>query len=122
MYKIRKQAGWTFIGIIFSIIPLAVLGYVVMKSVPPYLESFNVASAVNSLKKEVDLKDKPKEEIYRLLQKRFEINDVHSVEKDHVNIQKAPTETSVTIDYESRVPLFSNIALVFTFHKSAVLR
>ena len=122
MYKIRKQAGWTFIGVIFSIIPLAVLGYIVMKSVPPYLESFNVASAVNSLKKETDLKDKPKEEIYRLLQKRFEINDVHSVEKDHVKIQKAPTETSITIDYESRVPLFSNIALVFTFHKSAVLR
>ena len=122
MYRIRKQAGWTFIGVIFSVIPLAILGYIIMKAVPPYLESFSVGSAVNSLKKDIDLKDKPKEEIYKLLQKRFEINDVHSVEKDHIKIQKTPTETSVTIDYESRVPLFSNIALAFTFHKSVVLR
>ena len=122
MYRIRKQAGWTFIGIILIVIPLGLIGYVVMRAIPAYIESYSVGDAVYSLKKEIDLKDQSKEEIYRLLQKRFEINDIHSVAKDHIKIQKTPTETSVTIDYESRVPLFGNIALAFTFHKSAVLR
>ena len=122
MYSVRNQAGVTLIGIIFTLIPLAVLAYIIMKGVPAYVESYNVGRAVDSLKKEVDLKDKPQEEIYRLLQKRFAVYDVHSVIKDDIKIDKTFTDVTVTIDYESRVPLFSNIALAFTFQKSAVLR
>ena len=122
MYSAKNQAGLTFISIVLMLIPIGLVAYIIMKAVPSYIESYIVGDVINSLKKEIDLKDKSKEEIYRMIQKRFETNDIHSVEKNDIKIQKTPTEVSVTIDYEARVPLFSNAALALSFHKSAVVR
>ena len=121
MYRTRNQAGLTFIGAILILIPLGFIAYVVMRAVPAYLEAYSIGDAINSLKKEIDLRDKSKEEIYRMIQKRFEGNIIHSVRKDDIKIQKTPNEVSVTVDYETRVPLFSNAALALSFHKSAVV-
>ena len=122
MYSAKNQVGFTFIGIILILIPVAFIAYLIVKAVPAYVEALSVGDAVNSLKKEIDLKDKSKEEIYKMIQKRFEVNDIRSVTKDDVKVQKTSTEVSVTIDYEARVPLFSNVTLVLSFHKSAVMR
>jgi len=122
MYSTRNQAGFTFIGIILILIPIGFVAYIVMRAVPAYIEAYNVEDVVKSLKKEIDLKDKSKEDIYKMIQKRFDINDIHSVRKEDIKIQKTLNEVSVTVDYEARVPLFSNVALAFSFHKSTVLR
>ena len=122
MYSAKNQAGLTFLGIVLILIPIGLLAYMIMKAIPAYIESYSVGYVVNSLKKEIDLKDKSKEEIYKMIQKNFEVNDIHSVEKGDIKIQKTPTEVSVTIDYEARVPLFSNAVLALSFHKSAVVR
>lgn len=122
MHRARNQAGLTFIGIIFILIPILLVAYVVVRAVPAYIEAYSVGDVINSLKKEIDLKDKPKEEIYKMIQKRLEINNIQSVTQDNIKIQKTPTEVTVTVDYESRIPLFGNAALALAFHKSAVLR
>ena len=112
----------TFIGLILILIPVGFIVHIFMKAVPAYIEAYSVGDAINSLKKEIDLRDKSKEEIYRMIQKRFDVNDIHSVGKDDIKIQKTPDAVSVTVDYESRIPLFSNVALALSFHKSAVVR
>jgi hypothetical protein len=122
MYSAKNQAGLTFIGTVLILIPIGLVAYIIAMAVPAYIESYSVGYVVNSLKKEIDLKDKSKEEIYKIIQKNFEVSDIHSVEKGDIKIQKTPTEVSVTIDYEARVPLFSNAALALSFHKSAVMR
>jgi hypothetical protein len=122
MRSAKQQAGVTFIGAILLLIPIAFVAYVAMKAVPAYIESYNVGDVLNSLKKEADLKEKSKDEIYRMIQKRFDINDIHSVGKEDIKIQKTSNEVTISIDYETKVPLFSNAALALSFHKSAVLR
>lgn len=122
MYSARNQAGATFIGIIFILVPIVIVGYMIMRAVPAYIEAYSIGDALNSLKKEIDLKDKPKEEIYKMIQKRFEVNDIRSVGKDDIKIQKTPTEVSISVAYEAKPPLFSNIALAIAFQKSVVLR
>src|SRR5262249_18261304 len=102
MRSTQQQAGVTFIGIILLLIPISCVAYVPMRSLPAYIESYNVGDVLNSLKKEVDLKDKSKDEIYRMLQKRFEINDIHSVGREDIKIQKAQNEITVAIDYETK--------------------
>jgi len=121
MYSVKRQSGLTAISIFFILILVGFVGYIFVKAVPAYIEAYGVEDVVNSLKKEVDLKDKSKEDIYKVIQKRFEVNDIRSVRKDDIKIQKTPGEVSVTIDYEARVPLFSNIELALSFHKSAVV-
>ena len=122
MHSVTKQAGLTSISIFLVLILVGFAVYIFMKTVPAYIEAYNVGDVVNSLKKEVDLRDKSKEDIYKMIQKRFDMNDIRSVEKDDIKIQKTLTEVSVTIDYEAKIPLFSNIALALSFHKSAVVR
>jgi hypothetical protein len=122
MHSTRNQAGLTFIGLILILIPVGFIVYIFMKAVPAYIEAYSVGDAINSLKKEIDLHDKSKEEIYKMIQKRFDVNDIHSVGKDDIKIQKTPNNVSVTVDYEARIPLFSNAALALSFHKSAVVR
>ena len=122
MHKVKNQAGLTAIGLILILILVGLGVYIILRVAPVYIEALSVGDVVNSLKKELDLKEKPREEIYNMIKKRLDVNDIKSVEKDDITIQKTVNDVTVTIDYEARVPLFWNVALAFSFHKSAVMR
>ena len=122
MHRAKHQAGLTAIGLILILIPVGLAVYIVLKVAPVYIEALSVGDAVNSLKKEFDLKEKSREEIYSMLKKRLDVNNITSVDKDDIKIQKTVNDVTVTIDYEARAPLFGNVALAFSFHKSAVVR
>lgn len=122
MYSARHQAGVTAIGIFLMLIPNVLLGYMIVRGVPAYIEAYTIGDALNSLKKEIDLKDKSKEDIYKMIQKRFEVNNIQSVKRDDVKIEKKPAEVSVETAYEAKVPVFGNISLAFSFHKRVVVR
>jgi hypothetical protein len=122
MHRVKSQAGLTAIGLILILIPVGLAVYIVLRVAPVYIEALSVGDVVNSLKKELDLKEKSREEISKLIQKRlYEINNVSSVARDDIKIQKTVNDVTVTIDYEARVPLFGNAALALAFHKRAVI-
>jgi len=123
MHRAKNQAGLTTIGLILILIPVGLAVYIILRVAPVYIEAFSVGDVVNSLKKEMDLKEKSPEEIKTIIKKRLEVNNISSVDiKDDVKIHKTVNAVTVTIDYETRVPLFWNVALAFSFHKSAVMR
>jgi hypothetical protein len=104
------------------LIPLVLVVYIVMRADPAYIEFLSVGNAINSLKKEPDLKEKSQGDIYTMIKNRFDINDIHRVEKDDVKIQKTTNAVSINIAYEAKVPLFWNVSLALSFHKSVVVR
>jgi hypothetical protein len=122
MHRAKNQAGLTTIGFILLLIPLGMAVYIFLRAAPAYIEALSVGDVVNSLKKELDLRDKPREEIYGMIKKRLDVNNISNVDKDDVKIQKTINDVTVTIDYEARVPLFWNVALALSFHKRAVVR
>ena len=123
MHRVKSQAGLTAIGLILTLIPVGLVVYIILRVAPVYIEALSVGDVVNSLKKELDLKEKSREEISKMIQKRlYEINNVSSVDRDDIKIQKTVNDVTVTIDYEARVPLFGNVALALDFHKRAVIR
>ena len=121
MHRVQNQAGITVIGLIFILVPFALIGYIIMRAVPVYIESLSVGDAINSLKKEPEIKEKSRDEIYKMIRKRLDVNNITSVEKDNIDIQKTVNDVKVTIDYQAKVSLFGNVALAFSFHKSAVM-
>jgi hypothetical protein len=121
MHRANHQAGVTAIGLILTLIPVGLIAYIVMRAAPAYIEAFSVGDVVNSLKKELDVREKSREEIYSMIKKRLDVNNISSVDKDDIKIQKTTNNVTVTIDYEARVPLFWNVALALSFHKHAVL-
>ena len=122
MHRAKNQAGLTAIGLILILIPVGLAVYIILKAAPAYIEAFSVGDVVNSLRKELDLKEKSREEIYTTIKKRLDVNNISSVDKDDIKIQKTVNDVTVTIDYETRVPLFWNVALAFSFNKRAVMR
>ena len=122
MHRVKNQAGLTAIGLILILIPVGLAVYIILRAAPAYIEALSVGDVVNSLKKEMDLKEKSREEIYTMIKKRLDVNNITSVEKDDIKIQKTVNDVTVTIDYEARVPLFWNVALALSFHKRAVVR
>jgi uncharacterized protein DUF4845 len=122
MHRAKHQAGLTAIGLILILIPIGLAVFIVMKVAPVYIEALSVGDVVNSLKKELDLKEKSREEIYTMIKKRLDVNNISSVDKDDIKIQKTVNDVKVAIDYEANVPLFGNVALALSFHKSAVMR
>jgi len=121
MHRVQNQAGITVIGLIFILVPFALIGYIIMRAVPVYIESLSVGDALNSLKKEPEIKEKSRDEIYKMIRKRLEVNNITSVEKEDIDIQKTLNDVKVTVDYQAKAPLFGNVALAFSFHKSAVM-
>jgi hypothetical protein len=123
MHRVKNQTGLTAIGLILTLIPVGLAVYIILRVAPVYIEALSVGDVVNSLKKELDLKEKSREEISKMIQKRlYEINNVSRVDRDDIKIQKTVNDVTVTIDYEARVPLFGNVALALDFHKRAVIR
>ena len=122
MHRAKHQAGVTAIGLILALIPVGLIVYIVMRAAPAYIEAFSVGDVVNSLKKELDLREKSREEIYSMIKKRFDVNNISSVDKDDIKIQKTVNDVTVAVDYEARVPLFWNVARALSFHKRAVVR
>src|SRR5712691_4555647 len=123
MHRAKHQAGLTAIGLILILIPVGLAVYIILRVAPVYIEALSVGDVVNSLKKEIDLKEKSQEEIKNMIKKRLDVNNISNVDiKDDVKIQKTVNNVTVTIDYEARVPLFWNVALAFSFNKRAVVR
>lgn len=122
MHRTQSQAGLTFIGLLLILIPVGLAVYIILKVAPVYIEAFSVGDVISSLRKEYDLKEKSRDEIYNIIKKRLEVNDIKSVNKDDIKITKTPNEVSVAVDYEVKVELFGNVALALTFHKAGVVR
>src|SRR5919197_294325 len=106
MHRVKHQAGLTAIGLILILIPVGLAVYIILRVAPVYVEALSVGDVVNSLKKEMDLKEKSREEIYTMLKKRLDVNNITSVDKDDIKIQKTVNDVTVPIAYEARAPLF----------------
>jgi hypothetical protein len=122
MRTICQQRGLSSIATLAIIILVGFGLFLLFKLVPVYLEYFNVASSVNSLKEVDDLGQKSPEEVRELLKRRMDINDVKRVKPDNIKITRAQNTTTVAVNYEARVPMLGNIDLICTFAKTAVFR
>ena len=85
------------------------------------MEHFAVVSSLNSMEEEIGMRTKSLNELKRLLQNRFDINDVKRVTKDDVIIKRQGQSTLITVAYEVQIPLISNIDLLVSFDNTANL-
>ncbi len=113
----KKQAGMTGAAVMLILLMVGFFVFIGLKLFPVYMESFKVNSALDSLKSQPDLGKKPVAEIVRSLMKKLEVDDVESVTKKEISIEKSQTGVTVYVDYDVVQPLFSNISLLVVFEK-----
>ncbi|MDH5189825.1 MAG: DUF4845 domain-containing protein [Gammaproteobacteria bacterium] len=117
MKNINKQQGITGIGWLFILVIIGFSALVVLKMTPMYSEYFSVKTSMDSLAKE-SLGGKSKAQIYDMLSKRLDINDVKRVTREDVEITIRSGNVTVSVDYEARENLIGNVSLVAEFKYS----
>lgn len=118
MHYKKQQAGMGFLGWLFVLALLALLGLGVLRLFPIYLEYFNVKASLESLANQSDLQKMGNNEIRNALLKRLDINEVDHVTKDNIEITNTRNTLTVAVDYEVRTPFLANIDLVAHFYRA----
>ena len=115
----RKQSGMTPTGTFIIILLIGFGAYLALKIVPLYLEYFNVASSINSLKDDPDLTTKTESQIRVLIRKRFEINDVKRVRAEDVKVVKSGGRVTIKVEYDAEASIVGNLDVIVRFKKRA---
>ncbi|QSA98341.1 DUF4845 domain-containing protein [Methylococcus sp. EFPC2] len=109
-----RQSGMTLIGFLLMFLLIGFFALLTLKLVPIYLEHFKISSSLESLKKEPDIGAKSKNDVLRLLERRWEINMVNAVTAKDVVYTRQPGKVKIQIAYEVTTPILGNVdALVY---------
>lgn len=120
----RKAHGMTLVGMLFTMAVVIIIGVLIMRVTPAYVEYYSVTSSVNSLnsmpKDEFSLDSSLNSSILRKsLIKRLDINGINNVKSDNIKIiPNGINNFTVTVKYEVQKPLVSNMSLLFNFDVS----
>ena len=120
MRSMHRQKGVTAIG---WLIILGLIGFftlLTLKMAPAYMEYYKVVSSLESLEEESGLQSPA--DIRRLLNRRFNISYVETINERDVVIRTAGPFFRVTAKYESREHLFGNVYVVMAFNKQVQVR
>ena len=113
-----RQRGVTFIGWLFLLTPLAVVGYAGMRLAPVYLNYMKVVRALNLVASDAAGNADPRT-IRTTIDKHFEIDMVdYPTSKDIKVTKSAAGGWDVEASYDDEAPLFANISLHVVFDKT----
>jgi hypothetical protein len=107
----------TAIGWLLVLGLIAFFTLVTLRLVPMYLEYAKVVSTLESLPNEPGISKMSKSEIVKIITKRFDVNDVDSVDPRNVVITKERGILKVGFAYERRAHLVGNVDVVAVFDK-----
>lgn len=117
----RKQAGVTFIGWIFLLIPVAIVGYAAIRLVPIFLNYQRVARSMEQVAKEAKTDAAgaiSPQAVKNSLEKRLDIEGIEYPDLKDFEVRRDGPNFFIDISYEDPVEFMGNISLLATFQKS----
>ncbi len=118
----RTQRGMTLISFIVVLAVVGVFIFMGMKLIPMYSEYYSLKQALAGLAKEPGITENDPAKIKDLLFRRLDISYVESIKPADVKIVRKDAGYLMTVDYEVRKPLISNIDVVGRFDATQELR
>lgn len=118
-----RQKGITLIGWLILMVPVAIVGYAVIRLTPVYLNYMKVTKAINQAAEEFAGEEQINATaIQRAIQRQFTIDSVDYPPVDAIQVQRNGTEWQLRANYEDEVPLFGGVSVVVKFDKSATVK
>ncbi len=117
----QRQKGTSTIG---WIVVAGIFGFLVItffKVFPMYYTNFKLQSALSALQQDEAIDPKSKREIWESLQKRLFINEVRSIKREHVTMERKDGKTTVTVTYEIKEDYIGNLFIGGHFSESIVI-
>ncbi len=116
MKTARQQKGMTGIGWLLTIAVIVFVMVIVIKLLPVYIDQFNVASVVSSLKNEPGINNMTSGEVTQIILKRLDINMVNNIKADDIYISQESNQRIIEVDYQVQKKLFANIDILISFN------
>ena len=120
----KRQGGITLSGLIMGCVVLGTIALGIMKLWPVYNEKIKVDQAMDRLATNPDGARMTKLEMVNAIMKQFDVNDVDSFDSKRltkvltIGKKKNSPNKLVTIAYEIRAPLVSNLDVVMNYNKT----
>ncbi len=88
---------------------------------PMYYQNYQVKAVLTAVQEDASIDVKSKRAIWDTLNKRFYVNDVRSIKREHVKMSREDGKTTITVSYETRDNLVGNLFIGGTFNESVVI-
>ena len=111
----RTQGGMTLLGFIMILAVVGIGIYVGMKVIPMYSEFYAVKKSLDGLALEPGINNAPPDRIKSLFFRRLYVNYSENVKGENVKIERMGGGWKMTVKYEVRRPLISNLDVVGNF-------
>lgn len=121
MLNRKYQDGMTGAGWVIVLAIVLFFMFMLIKLTPAYLEYFSIKSSMSSVA-EQNVGNSSTGEIRRLLEGRFNINEVKSVKASDAKVKDITGGRALYIKYERRIPLFGNISALLEFENEVPLK
>lgn len=115
--SIKRQQGATFLGVLIIVGILGFAIYAGIRLVPLYKEFMDVSTAMTQTAKELGSGATPAE-IRKSLDRRWEIEDIHSIQPKDIDVVRVGAATTLRAQYRAEAPFVANVSLVVDFDKS----
>lgn len=118
---LHHQRGASFYTTLLLVLLLIFTGLFAFRVGMPILDNWTVQKVLEGLKSDKEIASMSNSALIKSLEKKFEVNSIsHLRAKDDVEIVVENGVRTVIVNYEARVPFFSNIDLVVKFDKNEV--
>jgi hypothetical protein len=114
--NLRKQRGVSLSGAVMVMVVLALVGLVVAKMAPAYIDYFAIKKVFAAIGSDGELKRLDSGALRLSYSKRARIDNIKSIEPGDLQISKAPDGSAViSVEYSVRTPLVANVSLIIDF-------
>jgi hypothetical protein len=116
-----RQRGATFLGMVTIIAILGFALYGGIRLTPLFLEYMAVVRALDQTAKEYASGSASVQQLRTSLARRWEIEDIHSIDWNQIEIKKAGSGIAMRAWYRAEAPFVGNVSLVADFDKTVVV-
>ena len=115
----KLQRGYSLNSLMIGGVIVALVALLALKVLPDWIEYGKVVKAVKTTAGDGTLKDGTVAEVRAAYARRADIDEIKSVAPQDLDITKEGGDLVISFAYTKKVPLFSNVSLVFDFEGSS---
>ncbi|MDA3921530.1 MAG: DUF4845 domain-containing protein [Salinisphaera sp.] len=118
----NTQRGMTLWSLLYVLITLGLVGIVAVKSVPVYLNAYDVKKTLQDVASQPDMGNASARQIQNAVQKHFDAGYVSNITGRDVAVKQVGKHRELEVIYEVRRPLFFNMSMVYSFNEKVSMK
>ena len=122
MIRPGSQGGMTLVSWLAILFVVGTLALVAIRLAPVYIEAYEIASILQTMESDPELRQATRREVWETFKKRLDINDINYIVANNVKMNNVANGMQLIVSYQARVHVLGNLDAVASFRKKAMIR